>query len=121
MESLLFDIAQTLWWPVTALVLLAFVYAMIQLGRFSVEVVQRFVRPGRILTLPNNSTQSIESLELMVLSELEGLRLCSRVAPMLGLVATMIPLGPALAGVASGDADVAASDDSRQRPCLPHD
>ena len=36
------------------------------------------------------------------LKELEGLRLCSRVAPMLGLVATMIPMGPALVAVASG-------------------
>jgi biopolymer transport protein ExbB/TolQ len=50
----------------------------------------------------NGGVASQERLELAVLKELEGLRLCSRVAPMLGLVATMIPMGPALVAVASG-------------------
>jgi len=44
----------------------------------------------------------VDALELLVLQELEGLRLCSRIAPMLGLVATMIPMGPALIAVSSG-------------------
>ena len=57
---------------------------------------------GAVLMLARHANASPERLELAVLKELEGLRLCSRVAPMLGLVATMIPMGPALVAVASG-------------------
>lgn len=115
METLLFEIAQALWWPVITLVFLALVYAVMQLGRFTVEMFQRWRQPAAVLTLaarlaPDTSLPSIEAMELSVLRELEGLRLCSRITPMLGLVATMIPLGPALAAVASGKADAAIGD-----------
>jgi biopolymer transport protein ExbB/TolQ len=43
-------------------------------------------------------------VELHLLKLLEPLRITSRVAPMLGLVATMIPMGPALVAVAAGNA-----------------
>jgi biopolymer transport protein ExbB/TolQ len=45
-----------------------------------------------------------EAVELHLLKLLEPLRITSRVAPMLGLVATMIPMGPALVAVAAGNA-----------------
>jgi biopolymer transport protein ExbB/TolQ len=45
-----------------------------------------------------------EAVELYLLKLLEPLRVTSRVAPMLGLVATMIPMGPALVAVSSGNA-----------------
>jgi biopolymer transport protein ExbB/TolQ len=38
------------------------------------------------------------------MKRLEWLRIVSRTAPMLGLVATMIPMGPALLGLSRGDA-----------------
>lgn len=104
-EDLLLDLAQLFQWPVMLLVLLVFGYAMLKLGAFMVEGVRRFRRPHHVLLLPTESKHSIESMELLVLRELEGLRLCSRIAPMLGLVATMIPLGPALVAVSSGNAD----------------
>ena len=101
-ENALFQLAQTFLWPVTLLVLAAFAYAVMSLGAFAVEWARRRRQPGSVLVLARVSGGSAETLELAVLKELEGLRLCSRVAPMLGLVATMIPMGPALVAVASG-------------------
>ena len=101
-ENALFQLAQAFLWPVTVLVLAVFVYAVMSLGAFAVEWLRRRKRPGEVLVLTGTRVRSPEALELAVLKELEGLRLCSRVAPMLGLVATMIPMGPALVAVASG-------------------
>lgn len=101
-ENTLFQLAQMFLWPVTILVLAAFAYAVMSLGAFGFEWVRRRRQPGQVLVLAAASAASAETLELAVLRELEGLRLCSRVAPMLGLVATMIPMGPALVAVASG-------------------
>ncbi|WP_068134756.1 MotA/TolQ/ExbB proton channel family protein [Roseimaritima ulvae] len=104
-EDLLLELAQLFQWPVMLLVLIVFGYAILKLGAFVVEGARRLRRPHEVLLLPTGSRHSIESLELLVLRELEGLRLCSRIAPMLGLVATMIPLGPALVAVSAGNAD----------------
>lgn len=101
-ENALFQLAQTFLWPVTLLVFAVFAYAVMSLGAFAVEWVRRRQQPGSVLVLAGITARSPEALELAVLKELEGLRLCSRVAPMLGLVATMIPMGPALVAVASG-------------------
>lgn len=100
-ETALFQLAQLFLWPVTLMVFGVFAYALMCLGGFAVEWVRRRRQPGRVLVLSRLAGRSAEALELAVLKELEGLRLCSRVAPMLGLVATMIPMGPALVAVAS--------------------
>ena len=107
-ESMLFDLAQAFQRPVMVLVLLAFAYAMWKLGGFLVEGFRRLKRPDQILVLRQATNESIETLELVVLRELEGLRLCSRISPMLGLVATMIPLGPALLAVSAGNSGASA-------------
>jgi hypothetical protein len=101
-ETTLFQLAQAFLWPVTIMVLAVFAYAVMCLGAFGVEWFRRRKQAGCVLVLTGAKATSQERLELAVLKELEGLRLCSRVAPMLGLVATMIPMGPALVAVASG-------------------
>ncbi len=45
-----------------------------------------------------------DDLELTIMRRLEWLRIVSRTAPMLGLVATMIPMGPALLALSRGEA-----------------
>lgn len=102
LEAFLFTIAQGLLGPVNVLVLLSLAYAIISLGGFLFEWFSRINQPEKILVLPTIPERSLEDLELIVLKELEGLRLCSRIAPMLGLIATMIPMGPALIAVSSG-------------------
>jgi biopolymer transport protein ExbB/TolQ len=102
-DTVLFELARLFLWPVTLGVLLSFVYAVWCLGAFGVEYLQRRRDPSRALVLARHAQASQEQMELAVLKELEGVRLCSRVAPMLGLIATMIPMGPALVAVASGE------------------
>ena len=102
LDSILFSLARLFLWPVSAGVVLSFVYAVVVLGMFCMEYVQRRRNPQRPLLLVDRSL-SQDQMELAVLKDLEGVRLCSRVAPMLGLIATMIPMGPALMAVASGE------------------
>src|SRR5690606_24827666 len=45
----------------------------------------------------------LAELESIAVERLEVARIASRVAPLLGLVATMIPMGPALKGLADGN------------------
>ncbi|WP_258868260.1 MotA/TolQ/ExbB proton channel family protein [Alkalilimnicola ehrlichii] len=48
---------------------------------------------------------SSDDLELWILRRLEALRITTRSAPMLGLVATMIPMGPALLALSTNQTD----------------
>lgn len=50
-----------------------------------------------------NPSASEDELEVVALKELENLRIVTRIAPMLGLIATMIPMGPALQALADGN------------------
>jgi biopolymer transport protein ExbB/TolQ len=50
-----------------------------------------------------NPSASEDELEVYALRKLEVLRVVTRVSPMLGLVATMIPMGPALKALADGN------------------
>lgn len=102
LDLILFTLARLFLWPVSIGVVLSFVYAVIVLGMFGMEYLQRRRHPQRTLLLIDR-TLSQDQMELVVLKDLEGVRLCSRVAPMLGLIATMIPMGPALVAVASGE------------------
>lgn len=93
-------IAQALLWPVLILVALGFVYALWSAGATLMEALQRR-RPGyRALRVHEGA--SLEALELQIVRQLEAARLLGRVAPLLGLIATMVPLGPALQSVAAG-------------------
>lgn len=109
LESVLFQLAQACLWPVMLLILIACFYALTSLGGFLFEGLLRWRQPTRLLHLSGHRSSSIDAVELVILKELEGLRLCSRIAPMLGLVATMIPLGPALVAVSSGQTQAMAA------------
>jgi len=50
-----------------------------------------------------NPTASEDELEVVALKQLENLRIVTRIAPMLGLIATMVPMGPALQALADGN------------------
>ncbi|MHC1565187.1 MAG: MotA/TolQ/ExbB proton channel family protein [Candidatus Syntropharchaeales archaeon] len=51
----------------------------------------------------------LQDYELRITRELEIPRLISRIAPMLGLMGTLIPMGPALMGLSSGNIEALAS------------
>jgi ABC-type multidrug transport system fused ATPase/permease subunit len=93
--------------PVLLLLIAMFVYSLLALGQFFYDLVGRYLIgavPSEVSRVLSRDRQApLETLEIAVLKELELLRIVSRVAPMLGLVATMIPMGPALIAVANGD------------------
>ncbi len=51
----------------------------------------------------------VDDLELEITRRLGRLAFAARVGPMLGLIGTLIPLGPALTGLASGDVQTLSS------------
>lgn len=112
-ETLLFEISKIFLTPVLVVLLAMFALAMFYFGMLVVEAWQR--RSGgngqgplaRYVVQHPHANQ--EALELQVLKLIEPLRVTSRVAPMLGLVATMIPMGPALVAVSSGNTQGVAS------------
>lgn len=93
--------------PVLLLLCAMFIYAFFALGMLLFDMVRRRSPGGSHQPLhrfqQRNPQANTESIELQVLKLLEPLRITSRVAPMLGLVATMIPMGPALVAVAAGN------------------
>ena len=94
------QITQALLWPVLILVALGFAYALWTAGVTLMDALLR--RRGRRRLLQATPECRLEQLELQVLRQLEPARLLGRVSPLLGLIATMVPLGPALQQVAAG-------------------
>ncbi|MEM9379530.1 MAG: MotA/TolQ/ExbB proton channel family protein [Planctomycetota bacterium] len=109
LEAVLVQVSEALWWPVVGLIALVVGYTLVQLGAFLMEALMRFTgSPTRALVV-KDGPETPEALELLMVKQLEGLRICSRVGPMLGLIATMVPLGPALSTATSGaDGDALA-------------
>ncbi len=112
LELTMYEIARVFLTPVLLIIMGLFCYAFIALGAFAVEAWQRR-KPTRRQAIcplyraaPTGHPIDSEAMELRILKLLEPLRISTRTAPMLGLVATMIPLAPAL--LALGDGDLAA-------------
>lgn len=106
-ETFLYEISKLFLTPVLVLLCLMFVYALFCLGMLLFDVVLRATRGNDRQPLRRFAEQhpaaTQDELELRVLKQIEVQRIVSRIAPMLGLVATMIPMGPALIAVSSGN------------------
>lgn len=105
LETLMYQLAQLFLAPVLLIILALFLFAFFSLGSFAMEAWQR--RRGQASPLYRHWQRAgggAEDLELWILRRLEVLRLATRTGPMLGLVATMIPMGPALMSLTEGDA-----------------
>ena len=105
-ESALYQLAHLFLVPVLVLVVLALAYTFVALGGFVVEAWQRRDRGYRSALAAHHAATgaSPAELELWVMRKLEWLRITARSVPMLGLVATMIPMGPALLALTRNDA-----------------
>jgi biopolymer transport protein ExbB/TolQ len=107
-ESALYEISKFFLTPVLIVLCLMFIYALVTFGAFLFDLARGTLTSRRGLPLTRfkqrNPNANAEAIELQLLKILEPLRIISRVAPMLGLVATMIPMGPALIAVSSGNA-----------------
>lgn len=77
--------------------LMMFLYALFSLAKFVHEILLRWYSTDYSCAVSRevrrNPTVAVESLEFIVRKELKVIRLVSRAAPMLGLVAAMIPAG----------------------------
>lgn len=106
LETTLYGISQLFLLPVLLTVIGVFLYAFYALGAFLWQVLQRRRGDPRGFELlrarQDQPELTVIDLEALAVKRLEGSRLVSRVAPMLGLVATMIPMGPALKGLSDG-------------------
>jgi len=107
LEQWLYSITGIFLTPVLLVLILMFVYALFMLGQFLMEYVQRRTcseRTGPLAQVAHMQGRvDQEKLELALLKQTEWPRLINRIAPMLGLIATMIPMGPALMAVAAGN------------------
>jgi biopolymer transport protein ExbB/TolQ len=104
-ENTMYVVAQLFLLPTLALIALLFLYAFWLLGEFAVLAWARRRGGGRPLVAAQRTQGPLSSdeLDLRAHKLLEGPRIASRVTPLLGLVATMIPMGPALKGLADGN------------------
>lgn len=109
-EVSLFEISRLLLWPILLLILGELAFAFLALGAFLVESWQRFCGNYNSALMHYaigiNAPLASDDLELWIMKRLEMLRIASRTAPMLGLVATMIPMGPALLALTKNDGAV---------------
>jgi biopolymer transport protein ExbB/TolQ len=105
-ETTLYGISQLFQVPVLLCVVALFLYAFYALGGFLWQARQRRRGdPGGfdlIAAWRADRVRDAASLETLAFRRLETVRIASRVAPMLGLVATMIPMGPALKALSDG-------------------
>jgi len=112
-EFFMYRVSDLLMAPVLLAILFVFFYGFYSVGQVAMQAWQR---RGRIASLKTpekgfevhqyqnaTQTQDFDQLELFAFKQLEFLKLVTKVAPMLGLIATMIPMGPALKSLADGN------------------
>lgn len=87
--------------PVVALLFVFFVFALFELG---VTIGERWTGMARL-----RSRGEIGRIEATARSGIGRADVLARVGPMLGLMGTLIPLGPGLAGLGRGDVRVLAA------------
>lgn len=120
-EQLMAVVSELFIFPVILAILAMFVYALFALGKFVSQSMMRRktslayhrqIKAGQIKInsghqLHNyyvqNPTATDDELEVFAIKHLETLRIVTRLSPMLGLIATMIPMGPALKSLADGN------------------
>ncbi len=104
-ELSMYQISQLFLLPTLALIAGLFIYAFWVLGEFLLLAMYRKKGRGRPLVsdFRQNPALTADQLDLLAHKALENPRIASRVTPMLGLVATMIPMGPALKSLSDGN------------------
>jgi hypothetical protein len=104
-ESSMYLVGQVFQLPTLLLISLLFLYAFWVLGEFGMLAWRRRNGQGKALLTAFRRQPDLtdDTLDVLAHKMLEAPRIASRVAPMLGLVATMIPMGPALKSLSDGN------------------
>lgn len=98
LDGLLYQVANIFLIPALILIVIALIYSLYCLGDIVLESFYQRSGDmcGELTQYSHQPDVDSDDLELWVMQRLELLRLTSRVTPLLGLVATLIPMGPAL-------------------------
>lgn len=98
--------------PVLVLIVVKLAYAFVVLGAFAAEAWQRMRGTHRSALAAYHAASGAASddLEVWIIKRLEWLRIVSRSAPLLGLIATLIPMGSALLALADNNAGAMGRD-----------
>ncbi len=123
-EYMMFQLSGLFMVPILLLLALLFAYSLFALGDFMWQFILRRRNQWNYREISHNRfptdvaqlkgyplatliffqpTISRDELDIAALEELETVRTVSRLAPMLGLIATMVPMGPALKSLADGN------------------
>jgi biopolymer transport protein ExbB/TolQ len=124
-EKIMYQLADYFMAPVLFLISGLFIYSLFATGCYIMQIQQRkrnklefynLLDAGLgknkqlnlagypLAQLANHFTKvSKDQLDVKALGELEAVRNVSRLAPMLGLIATLVPMGPALKSLADGN------------------
>jgi len=125
LEQAMYQLSELFMAPVLILISFLFIYSLFATGQYVMQSIQRRQNKQQFYLLLNtelgenkqlnlvgyplaqlaNSYPKVskDQLDVNALILLEGVRNVSRLAPMLGLIATMIPMGPALKNLANGN------------------
>ncbi len=110
LESLLYEVSNFFLVPVLLLIVILFSYSIFQIGVFFTQVyIRNKYKDTKLKGYPvfnfgrKNKISHSDDMEIFAYKKLERISIITRVAPMLGLVATMIPMGPALKALSSGN------------------
>ncbi|MBU2880991.1 MotA/TolQ/ExbB proton channel family protein [Psychrosphaera sp. B3R10] len=120
-ETLMADMSELFIVPVLFLICGMFIYALFELGKFISQSILRrkhsvqyetslkqgLAKPIAGYPIHNyfiaNPQCDEDEVDVFALKQLESLRIVTKLSPMLGLIATMIPMGPALKALADGN------------------
>lgn len=123
LEQLMYQLSGWFMPPVLCAIALLFMYCLYALGAFFAQCWQRHQNAENYLramqggdltstklagyslavAAADSAKVTMDELDVMALKELEVLRITTRIAPMLGLIATMIPMAPALKALGDGN------------------
>ncbi len=123
LEQLMYQLSGWFMAPVLVAIAILFLYSLFAVGGFGAQWLQRrrnaeaYRRALGGESVPvaalggysllahqvNDPTVTMDELDVQSLKELELLRIVTRISPMLGLIATMIPMAPALKALGDGN------------------
>lgn len=119
--SVFANIADLLLTPVQIAIFVFFIISLFEAGRMAVQAVRRHLAHGAFRRnafdalratgdaypiarlYADNPSLAVDDLDVAAMKRLEFIRIATRVTPLLGLMATLIPMGPALVALTHND------------------
>ena len=123
LEQLMYQLSGWFMAPVLIAISVLFLYSLFAMGGFAAQWWQRRQNSAHydaliqekktdlqqlagyplMIHAQQQPTATMEQLDVIALKQLEVLRITTRIAPMLGLIGTMIPMAPALKSLSNGN------------------